>query len=46
MAVVASTCGDRRVAYTGVDEDGEIRECARCMEPVRIDPDEETVTHL
>ena len=46
MAVVASECEGRRVTYTGVNEDGEIRDCARCMEPVEINPDEETVTHL
>jgi len=46
MAVVASECEGRRVTYTGVDEDGEIRDCARCMDPVEINPDEETVTHL
>jgi len=43
--VVRAKCSGRRVAYTGVDG-VEIRDCAHCMEPVRIDPDENTVEHV
>jgi hypothetical protein len=45
-AVVESECGGRRTVYTGVSPDGETRDCARCMESVRINPDEGTVTHF
>jgi hypothetical protein len=43
--VVKSTCGGRRLTYTGVDG-VQIRDCAKCMESVRIDPDENTVEHV
>lgn len=39
MAVVSATCGrrGRSVTYTGVDEGGELRDCAACGSEVAID---------
>lgn len=46
MAVVKSECGGTNVCYTGVDEDGEQRDCARCMRTVEIDPEKDSVQHV
>jgi len=46
MAVVKDSCEGRELTYTGVDPSGEIRECAKCMDEVHIDPQTETVEHL
>jgi hypothetical protein len=44
--VVKATCEGRRVTYTGVAPSGEIRDCARCMGDVRIEPGEGEVVHV
>lgn len=46
MAVVKDSCEGRALTYTGVDETGEVRNCAKCMEDVYIDPEEDSVEHL
>lgn len=46
MAVVDDVCEGTDVGYTGVDSDGEFRDCARCMQTVWIDPDDDTVKHV
>jgi len=43
MPVVSATCPRRdrggRVTYTGVDPDGELRDCPECGGRVAVDPD-------
>lgn len=52
MAVVKHDCdrgyraGEGQITYTGVDEDGELRECPRCMCEVAIDPRCDKVIHV
>jgi len=42
MAVVKTTCPRRDrggvITYTGVDSDGELRECPDCSSKVAVDP--------
>jgi len=50
MAVVSTTC-DRRdrpgeVIYTGVDPDGELRDCPDCGCEVAVDPTAGEVLHV
>lgn len=49
MAVVKSACerrDDRSVIYTGVDSDGELRDCPGCGCPVAVDPRCDEVLHV
>ncbi|ELZ96450.1 hypothetical protein C440_04863 [Haloferax mucosum ATCC BAA-1512] len=49
MSVVKATCerrGGRRVVYTGVDDDGELRDCAACGCEVAVDPRCDEVLHV
>jgi hypothetical protein len=46
MAVVKSTCEGRNITYTWVSEGGEIRDCARCMGDVFVNPEKNTFEHL
>lgn len=50
MAVVEAEC-DRRgwggeVVYTGVEEDGELRDCPDCGGRVAVDPRADEVLHV
>ncbi|UPV73189.1 hypothetical protein M0R89_11585 [Halorussus limi] len=50
MAVVKATC-DRRpgrgtITFTGVDSDGELRECPSCGCEVAVDPEADAVMHV
>ena len=52
MAVVRADCdrgyrdGKGPICYTGVDPDGELRECPRCSCEVAIDPNADKVLHV
>lgn len=52
MAILQDECGRssregvKDTAYTGVDPDGEIRECAECDLKVKLDPEAGKVVHL
>ncbi|WP_135821248.1 hypothetical protein [Halostella litorea] len=46
VKVAHDSCGSQTITYTGVDPDGEHRECPACMQEVDIDPVEGEVTHV
>jgi len=50
MPVVKTTCPRRDrggvITYTGVDSDGELRECPDCSCEVAVDPEADEVLHV
>lgn len=50
MAVISATCPRRerggKVTFTGVDVDGELRDCPDCGGRVAVDPDAREVLHV
>ncbi|WP_367176116.1 hypothetical protein [Haloarcula rubripromontorii] len=49
MSVVKAVCerrDGRRLVYTGVDEGGELRDCAACGSEVAVDPQADAVLHV
>lgn len=50
MSVVSATCPRRdrpgKVTFTGVDADGELRDCPDCGGRVAVDPDADEVLHV
>lgn len=50
MAVVTGSCPRRdrpgETTYTGVDADGELRDCADCGGRIAVDPDADEVLHV
>jgi len=50
MAVVSATCPRRdrpgKVTFSGVTEDGELRDCPDCGAKVAVDPQANEVLHV